>query len=1114
MASTAPVDWVGRGRVHQQQGRLVDAMLCFQRAVKALPRAAEPRLHLGEVLQQLGRVGEALRVWQEAVEIAPSDIDALLGIAAELLASGDFSGARGAAARALALAPADVRALALHAIAGLHLADANDADPPADAVARALDLAPSLLAIDAVALPLALALDAMPSAPGRGAVLQRLAGVPGDLAGAPALLLALALEHAAESAPGEVVAALLTTALARGYAAAEHDALRRIALVAMTMEAEQAGALRERYAALCGDGFAAPFPLRWPRRTSGARLRVVGLVGPTGDAAVAGAIAALAAMPRSAFDPTFAFVGGAETPAWLATAGVPCLGLDPAAAGAARRLATLDADVLVDLAGLTAAVGPLLAQRPARGVVTLATLGAAAPAPLVDRCLPTMDELVAMLRQQQASLLPAPEGFPDATGMAAAWDDAVRAHQRGDRTAARECYDRVLDLQPGYAPAHHLRGVLNRDEGRIGEARADLATAISVAPGYTEARIAAANAALDAGQPQQAAELCAAAVDAASPPAGLLRSWGRAELGLHLGAAAAERFERALALDPTDGDTHYNHGVALQMQRRRDEAARAYQRALAFKPDLVAADFNLGVLFQEQGATDAAVAAYGTVLAHDPSHVAAYRNLGEVLLAAGRVDAAFANFTRFETHCPDALALAVQALEVLQHRGDFRKLGHYLDGLRFERYRADTEIGLCDILEQLLYLLLFFDVEPSVVFQFARTYDEIARRMRGAPLARPALRRPGRIRIGYLSADLRRHVMGKMVWQAVQHHDRSRFALHFYSLSNDRDDQTEGFERIADGFVTLADEQDRAAAERIMEDDLDVLVDLSTHTRGARPGILALKPARVQITHVASAGTVGLSTVDFKLTDRFADLPEAQEHQIETLLPMDGCVYPFRRVAPAAVHPFRRDSLGISEDAVLIGAFFTPLKLSRRCLAMWREILDRIPRARIVLSPANQAFRSSYVRLAAAGGIVSDRLVFLPQGRDDAENQARYALIDFVLDPMPYGGVNGTLEALDMGVPVVTLVGRRHAERTSYSMLANLGVTQTVAQSGREYVDIAVRLAAEPAWRSEVRAAIAAGLAHSALADAVGHTRNLEAAYVRALAERAPDALAQAQAGG
>ena len=91
---------------------------------------------------------------------------------------------------------------------------------------------------------------------------------------------------------------------------------------------------------------------------------------------------------------------------------------------------------------------------------------------------------------------------------------------------------------------------------------------------------------------------------------------------------------------------------------------------------------------------------------------------------------------------------------------------------------------------------------------------------------------------------------------------------------------------------------------RIAADDLDLLVDLSTHTKGAKPGILAFKPARVQMTHVASAGTVGLSAIDFKLTDHYADVAENQADQIETLLPMDGCVYPFRRVAPAAAHPF------------------------------------------------------------------------------------------------------------------------------------------------------------------------------------------------------------------
>jgi predicted O-linked N-acetylglucosamine transferase (SPINDLY family) len=309
---------------------------------------------------------------------------------------------------------------------------------------------------------------------------------------------------------------------------------------------------------------------------------------------------------------------------------------------------------------------------------------------------------------------------------------------------------------------------------------------------------------------------------------------------------------------------------------------------------------------------------------------------------------------------------------------------------------------------------------------------------------------------------------------------------------------------LATQFVDVSALDDAAAAARILADDLDLLVDLSTHTRGARPGILARKPARVQLTHVASAGTLGLSAIDFKLTDHHADVPENGAFQIERLLPMNGCVYPYRRVAPAADHPFDRGALGIATDAVVIGAFVTPLKLSRRCLALWREVLQQVPRAVLAFSPANPAHRGSYLRLARAAGVGEERVVFIPQGRNDAENQARYEVIDFVLDTMPFGGVNGTMEALAMRVPVVTLLGRRHGERTSYSILVNLGVTETIAQSGREYVRIAQRLADDADFRAHVRARIATGLVDSPLVDMPAHTRHLEAAYEQALALAAP----------
>ncbi len=1106
MGTPEYAQWFARGQAHQREGRAIDAMLCYRRAARADPRASDPHFVLGEVLWQLGRPAEAIVAWREGSRLAPAHLAPAQALAEALLATGDSAAARAAAERVLALAPGDARATLIRAIAAIASGEGAAEPEPFTQVASTLEREPRFLAVPALADPLAKALEAAPRGPRRDALLEALARLPDALATAPALLATLVLEHLAGAAAAVVADArgvLAGQARERVYADVDRESLRRTAIAAARFDRESAGVLAGRYATLCATAFAPLVPIMWPQRTAGARLRIVLLL-PADVLAIA-EVREFAALPFDAFDVVLAAIAALAAPSVAGLTGI-ALPLEPDAV-AAKAIAARDPDVLVDLVGLAAASGPLLALRPARAVFTLATLPLPNRAPLVDRAFDGIGEAIAACADLRRALDPSRECPVDVAALDATWERAVRAHQSRDRNAAVAQYRTVLELQPGFATAWFLSGVAQRDEGDVAGAREAFVAALATAPGYVDARIGAARAALAMRDAAAAIALCEDGLGRNGGDARLWRALGEARLARREGAGAAAAFEAALRIDGNDAEGHYRQGVALQMQGESGEAARAYQRALALRPDLTAAHFNLGVLFQAQGATDAAIAAYGEVLSADPGNVAAYKNLGEVLYAAGRIDAWLANFRRFEARCPHALPLAVQALEACQHAADFAALERYLDGLAQERFVADGDAELVDSLEELLYLLLFFDVPMDVIGRYARRYDEVARRVYGLPLPQPAVRKPGRLRIGYLSADLRDHVMGKMVWSAVERHDKARFELYFYSLSATNDDWTARFRGLADRFEAVAAQGEHAAAARIAADDLDLLVDLSTHTKGAKPGILALEPARVQITHVASAGTVGLSTIDFKLTDRFCDVPDAQAFQIETLLPMDGCVYPYRHVAPAAEHPFRRAVLGVAEDAVVIGAFVAALKLSRRCLALWRDVLARVPRAKLAFSPLNPALAGIYERLAAAAGIARDRLLFVPQGHNEAESRARYALVDFVLDPMPFGGVNGTLEALDMGVPVVTLLGKRHGERTSYSILANLGVTETVAASGREYVDIAARLADDAAFMRDVRARIRAGLAHSALTDMPAHTRALERAYLAALAAKAPEAL-------
>lgn len=1066
--------WLGRGRTHQKEHRLIDALLCYRRALREAAPAADAQFHIGEIAWQMGNSADAMSAWRASIAQAPTHLPSWQALADAQAAEGDFAASLDAVERVLALAPEKPRSAALRVLLTVaHQGDFGQSLAPA---LRSRKLWPLLLV---------------------AAVLQR----------------TVADTHRPDSQ--DAVAALVDAALASAVTPGTVDAIRRISLaLALAGHAGNAERFADHYAAACRALYPAPIPLVWPLRTAGTsvRLGVLAMSAETDGAAFRAAVDAsdLAGRIRC----TLLVAPGGEVRA-IGGSNVDAVVLPESGDSAARAVAALDFDVLVDLAGVRRAWGPLLAQHAARAIWTLETTGVPSARALVDRRYAAASETIpsemlaalAELHRDIATTIASPL---DAGELSRLWEVAIVAHRQRDVALARGNYARVLDAQPGHAPAQYLIGVACRDDGDDDSAIRHFRGAVAAAPSYVDARIALVDSLIGNGDSAEAVRLAREGLEQRADSAAVWRAVGRAELNAGDGPAAAAAFEASLQREPMHGETHYNHGVALQTARRPTDAARAYQRALAIEPGLHAADFNLGVIFDQQANAEAAITAFSNVLRQAPRHAAAYRALAEVLLAAGRVDAWFANFDQFERNCPDHLALAVHALEVCAYRADFPGLDRYLDGLRQGRFIADSGDETLDALQQLLYLLHFFDVESDLIGRYARTHEALAAKLYGQPMERRATRRPGKPRVGYLSGDFRNHVMGKMMWEAVSRHDRAAFETFGYSINDSRDEWTARFESAFSAFEALGDRTDRAAAERIADDDLDILVDLSTHTKGSRPGILAFKPARVAITHVASAGTLAMAAIDFKLTDRFADTDADRENRIEPLLAMEGCVYPYRHVAPADRARIDGAALELPADAIVIGAFCTPLKLSQRCLGLWREVMARVPRAVLAFSPLHPGLRSVFRHIASVTGIAPRRIVFVPQGRGDAENQARYRLVDFVLDPMPYGGANGTLEALDMGVPVVTLVGARHAERTSYSILSNLGVTDTIAQTGGEYVAIAERLANDPVFMGAVRARIASGLRHSELTDMDAHVRNLESAYIRALAASAPESLADA----
>ncbi|TMH07003.1 MAG: tetratricopeptide repeat protein, partial [Betaproteobacteria bacterium] len=372
---------------------------------------------------------------------------------------------------------------------------------------------------------------------------------------------------------------------------------------------------------------------------------------------------------------------------------------------------------------------------------------------------------------------------------------------------------------------------------------------------------------------------------------------------------------------------------------RYADAERAFEHALSLDPNSVEAMGNLGLTLQRRGRWRLALPHLERARALAPADVRAWFALRMTLLLLGRVEDALQDFLRFEPGAPLSAELVTSGLIFSRFLPDPAYEARYLPRALDWAYRPDQ----AELAAVTLSRAQYCDLPRDSLRRIYEKYNELQQENRHGMPALAGVRRQGeRIRVGYLSADFRAYIMGRIMRDVLAGHDRSRFEWHLYSLAppQNEDAVTGEFRKLADRFASLADLDDLAAARAIADGGVDVLVDLMGHSSFARPGIMLWKPAPVIVTHLGYHGCVGLEQVDFKLTDAYADPPDAAAYQLETPLALDTCLLPVRRVTPADKPIATRDALGIAERAIVFGAFVSMLKLSPRCLALWRDILE------------------------------------------------------------------------------------------------------------------------------------------------------------------------------
>ena len=626
---------------------------------------------------------------------------------------------------------------------------------------------------------------------------------------------------------------------------------------------------------------------------------------------------------------------------------------------------------------------------------------------------------------------------------------------QGRLPEAEVCYRQTLQLMPDSAEAHFNLGSIARELGRLEDAEAGYRHAIRLKPDMASAHYNLGN---------------------------LLRE--RANFD-----EAEACYRQAIRLNPDIFEAHFYLGMLLKDQGRLNEAEASYRQALKIKPDLAMAHCNLGSLLEDTGRQHEAEVSCRRALQLNPDLAEAHYNLGNTLLSQGRLGEAEASYRRAievnpslsEAHC-NLGSVLLSAGKQSEADACFRRT------LQMKPDDAATHSNL------------IFNLDLMAGVDMAVLSEERSRWNRAHAVhlyqQRKHLNVPDaarRLRIGYVSADFKTHSAAFAFGAMLVNYDREHFDVIAYSNSTDEDAVTREFQQNVTGWRKIFGLSDDAVADMIREDRIDILIDLSGHSSGNRLLVFARKPAPIQISAWGYAAGTGMNAMDVLFSDPVFVPPEEKHFYTEQVRYIPNAIGSFTSGAMPAVNVLP----ALSAKGITFGSFNRLAKSSDEVYRVWAKVLLALPDSRMIIK--TQALDDAGTRARVMAHFTDadiDPMRVILQGKTTREaHLAAFNQVDIALDPFPHGGGVTALEGLMMGVPVITLRWPTLTGRVSTSIMTALGLSDWVAESPQQYVDLAVQKAGDLQSLAALRQALRGIFASSVIGDQVAYVRAVEREY-------------------
>lgn len=481
---------------------------------------------------------------------------------------------------------------------------------------------------------------------------------------------------------------------------------------------------------------------------------------------------------------------------------------------------------------------------------------------------------------------------------------------------------------------------------------------------------------------------------------------------------AIETLNKAINTNDADPMLFYNMGSILIEEGRYSEALQYLNKAIQIKSNFTEALNKITFILSLLGELTLAKKTCETILNYAPENIEAINNIGNISKDMGEID--------------ESLEYYYKVLKVkpnyYEAYSNLLLNSHYIIDAPDELWKRHKEFGK----------ILQTEIKPSF---------------------KTGIKKNGkRIKIGYLSPDLRTHSVSFFIKPVLQNHNKNDFEVFCYNDNSAFDETTELLKNYCDHWRDVKNLNNEKLIEIIRNDKLDIVIDLAGHSGNNRIIIFQHRLAPIQITYLGYPDTTGLSQMDYRITDHYVEDKDAEIYNSEKLIKLPNsflCYFPIEN------YPLSCNTPALLNNHITFGSFNNFSKISNTTINLWIEILKSVANSSLLLKCRalnDKSIKEKTIKKFISAGINKDRLVFQGYTSSLQEHLSCYNKIDIALDTYPYNGTTTTCEALLMSVPVITLRGRIHASRVSASILENSGLNYLITDNKKGYVRKAIDL--------------------------------------------------------